>query len=50
MLYLDDLRRTGLYGASIDSVARTLIEAGIREAIAKNHIVVRQSESDDASE
>ncbi len=45
MLYLQDLKATGLYGNSIDGVARTLIEAGIREAIAQGHIAVRQDKA-----
>ena len=37
-LYLKELLATGLYGSSIDGVARSLIEQGIREAIGKGHI------------
>ncbi|MCH8112696.1 MAG: hypothetical protein IH905_12200 [Proteobacteria bacterium] len=45
--YLEDLMGTGLYGTTIDGVARTLIEAGIREAIGKSHIGVRQIEPEE---
>lgn len=50
LLYLEDLKATGLYGNSIDGVARTLIEQGIRQAIASDHINARQFASDDSEE
>ena len=42
MLYIEDLMETGLYGDSVDGVAKTLIEGGIRQAIADNHIAARK--------
>jgi len=47
LLYLQDLRATGLYGNTIDGVARELIEQGIRQAIADRHIKPRQGVPDD---
>lgn len=41
-LYLDDLVETGLYGSTPTDVAKTLIETGIRRAVAERHIVVRR--------
>lgn len=41
-LYLGDLVDTGLYGSNPTDVAKTLIESGIRRAIADRHITVRK--------
>jgi hypothetical protein len=40
--YLQDLLETGAYGSTDADVVRTLIEAGIRDALAKNIIPVRR--------
>jgi hypothetical protein len=40
--YLDDLVRVGPYGDSPTEVAKSLIELGVMEAIAKAHIKVRR--------
>ena len=41
--YLRDLLDTGAYGSTDADVVRTLIEAGIRDAIARNIIPVRRA-------
>ena len=43
LAYLQDLVETGAYGKNISDVARTLIESGIRAALAENIIKVRRS-------
>lgn len=40
--YLDDLAETHLYGDNPTDVARTLIENGVKQAIADRHINVRR--------
>ena len=45
--YLEDLARVGAYGRDKSDVARTLIEAGIRDAIEKQVIKARTVEPDD---
>ena len=40
--YLSDLAATGLYGDTATDVARTLIESGVKKAIADRHIEVRR--------
>jgi hypothetical protein len=40
--YLDDLVATRLYGGNPTDVARTLIEHGVKQAIADRHINVRK--------
>lgn len=42
--YLRDLVKTGAYGTTPSDVARTLIETGIRDALAKNIISVRSGD------
>jgi hypothetical protein len=42
--YLNDLAKTGTYGANPSDVARGLIEEGIRKAIADGIIVARTAE------
>lgn len=42
MLYIEDLMETGPYSDSVDGVAKTLIESGIRQAIADSHIMARK--------
>ena len=44
--YLQDLVDTGAYGSNPSDVARTLIEEGIRRALAQNIIAVRDAKSD----
>jgi len=46
--YLKDLVNTGLYGSTLDGVARELIEQGIRRAIADQHITSRHANPKDA--
>ncbi len=46
--YLQDLLDTGAYGKTLSDVARTLIEEGIRRAMAKNIIGIRRRGSRDA--
>jgi Arc/MetJ-type ribon-helix-helix transcriptional regulator len=41
--YLRDLVETGAYGDSPSDVARTLIEIGIRDALAKKLIAIRKT-------
>ena len=41
--YLRDLADTGAYGSSPTDVARTLIEEGIRQALARKIIKVRRA-------
>lgn len=41
--YLQDLVDTGAYGSNPTDVARTLIEEGIRQALAKKIIEVRNN-------
>jgi hypothetical protein len=43
LAYLQDLADTGAYGTNPSDVARTLIEAGIRDALAKGIIAVRRA-------
>ena len=43
-LYVDDLRRTGLYGDALSAVLRTLVSRGIEDAIGKKIIAVRNTE------
>ena len=42
LAYLQDLAETGAYGGNPSAVARTLIEAGIREALTRGIIAVRR--------
>ena len=42
--YLEDLAKLGAYGKDKGDVARTFIEAGIRDAIEKRVIGVRTTE------
>jgi hypothetical protein len=42
LAYLQDLADTGAYGKNPSDVARTLIEAGIREALSQGIITVRR--------
>jgi hypothetical protein len=44
--YLDDLVAIGAYGANPSDVARTLIEEGIRKAIAQRVIKARRTPKD----
>jgi hypothetical protein len=44
--YLQDLADTGAYGKTPSDVARTLIEAGIRDALAKGIITVRRPDKE----
>jgi len=46
-VYVDDLRATGLYGNSISGVIRTLVAAGIQDAIGKRLIRLRQFDMED---
>lgn len=39
--YIEDLKKTGLYGWHFDTVVETLLLRGIREAIDKKHIAPR---------
>jgi hypothetical protein len=41
-IYLQDLLETSAYGKSLSDVARTLIEEGIRRALAEKIIPVRR--------
>lgn len=41
--YLEDLVKTGAYGSNPTDVARTLIEQGIRQALADDLIEVRRA-------
>ena len=41
--YLEDLLKTGLWGRSIEEVALRLLEQGIKDEIATDHIRQRQS-------
>jgi hypothetical protein len=45
--YLDDLLRAGTHGTTIDGVARSLIEEGVRQAIRDGIIAVRNDEPED---
>lgn len=47
--YLDDLLRAGTHGTSIDGVARSLIEQGIRQAIRDGIINPRRADPADGS-
>jgi len=42
LAYLEDLLDTGAYGKNLSDVARSLIEAGIRQALADKIISVRR--------
>jgi hypothetical protein len=42
LAYLEDLAATGAFGGNPSAVARTLIEAGIRDALAKGIIAIRR--------
>ncbi len=46
--YINDLVETGLYGTGPADVVRALIEAGIRDAIAKEIIKVRRTPQGEA--
>ena len=48
LAYLQDLSETGAYGKNPSDVARTLIEAGIRDALARGIIAVRRRPADEA--
>lgn len=41
-VYIEDLRKTGLYGWHIDEVVETLLLRGIREAITMKIIAIRE--------
>ena len=43
--YLQDLLDTGAYGTNVSDVARTLIEEGVRRALAEKIIQVRRKDS-----
>ena len=45
--YLQDLAATGAYGSNPTDVARTLIEEGIRSALAQKIIQVRRPKTSD---
>jgi len=45
--YVDDLRRSGLYGSSTSAVLRFLIYSGVQTAIGNRTIKLRQFDLDD---
>ncbi len=45
--YVKSIKKTGTYGRTVATVVRTFIDAGVREAIDRNYIVVTDDGSTD---